>query len=107
VVAGLQSDVSRAAAQPLARVLSGNLEGGNLGVVQQVVLVPTLAGHLPGAVQNHAAHGRVGRADAMPRRASSRARCIHWRSSSGRRVMGGGTLQCKRERLRARGTFLA
>ena len=55
--------------QPFAGVLLGNFEGDNFGVVQQVVLVPALAGHLPGAVQNHAAHGGVGRADgdAAPR----------------------------------------
>ena len=40
VVAGLQRDVGRAA----ARAFTGCLEGGDFGVVEQVVLVPALAG---------------------------------------------------------------
>ena len=63
VVTRLQGDVGCAAAQPLAGVLRGNLEGSHLGVVHEVVLVPPFAGYLAGAIQNHAAHGRVGRGD--------------------------------------------
>jgi hypothetical protein len=39
-------------------------EGDDFGVVEQVVLVPALAGDLAGAVENDAADGGVGRGDA-------------------------------------------
>ncbi len=77
VVAGLQRHVGSAAAQPVARMLLRLIQRNNFRMIQQVVLVPALADHLPRAIQNHAPHGRVRRADtAIPRRASSSARCI-------------------------------
>jgi hypothetical protein len=65
VVAGLQRHIGRAA----ARSLGSSLERGDFGVVEQVVLVPALAGQFSGAIQNHAADGGVGRgnSDAAPR----------------------------------------
>ena len=62
VVAGFQSDVGCAAAETLPGVLRGYFEGDDFGVVEQIVLMPAFAGHLPCAVENHAAHGGVGRA---------------------------------------------
>jgi hypothetical protein len=63
VVARLQGDVGRAAAQAFASVLLGNFEGYDFSVVEKVVLVPALADNLARAVEDHAAHGGVGRAD--------------------------------------------
>jgi len=66
MVAGFQRDVGRSAADPLAGVLYGNFEGGDFRVVNQVVLVPSLANDLTRAVQDHAAHSRVRRAYGDP-----------------------------------------
>ena len=63
VVAGLQRYIGRAAEKAIAGVLGGYFEGNDFGVFHQVIFVPTLPGYLPGAVQNHTAHGGVWRAD--------------------------------------------
>ena len=62
--AGLKCHVSCAAAHAIGCVLLRFLESDDLGVVEQVVLVPALADDLAGAVQNHTAHGGIGRGDA-------------------------------------------
>ena len=63
-VAGLEGDVGRAALNAIGCVLLRLFEGDDFRVVEQVVLVPALADHLSGAVENHAAHSGVGRGDA-------------------------------------------
>jgi len=60
VVARLQVDVGGAAEQAIPCVLRGHFEGDHFGVIHQRVLMPALAGHLPRAIQNHAAHSGVG-----------------------------------------------
>ena len=46
VVARLQSDVSRAAFEPFARMLPGDAQGDGFGMVEQIIFVPALASHL-------------------------------------------------------------
>jgi hypothetical protein len=48
----------------VACVSCGLAESDDLGVVEEIVLVPALANDLAGAVENDAADGGVGRGDA-------------------------------------------
>jgi hypothetical protein len=48
----------------VAGVSRGLAKGDDLGVVEQIVLVPTLANDLAGAVENDAADGGIRRGDA-------------------------------------------
>ena len=59
MVAGLEGDVGCAA----AGAVTGDLEGGDFGVVAEVVLVPAFAGELAVAVEQDAADGGVGRGE--------------------------------------------
>ncbi len=63
MVAGLEVDVGRAAAETVAGVLLGDFEGDDFSVVDEVVFVPAFAGYLAGAVEDDAADGGVGRGD--------------------------------------------
>ena len=63
VIARLERDVGGAAAQAFPGVLRGDPERDDFGVVEQVVLMPAFAGHLAGAIEDHAADGGVGRRD--------------------------------------------
>jgi hypothetical protein len=76
MVARLQRHVGRAAAQTLTGVLLRDFESGDLGVVEQVVLVPALANHLPAQSRITQPTAGLGEVTPMPRRASSSARCI-------------------------------
>jgi len=75
VVARLQGDVGRAAAQPLAGVLCGNLEGNHLRVIDSRTRA-TLADDLTARSRITQPTAGLGELTAIPRRASSRARCI-------------------------------
>ena len=50
MVARLQRHIGRTAAQPLTGVLLRDFEGSDLGVVEQIVLVPALADDLSRAI---------------------------------------------------------
>jgi hypothetical protein len=84
VVAGLEGDVCGAAFEAVGCIGShpfseltnrrsfdfaqedgapSSLQGGDFGVVDEVVLVPAFAGDLPRAVEDDAAYGGVGRGD--------------------------------------------
>ena len=65
VVAGLESDVGGAAAEAVFFVvLCGVFEGGDFGVVEEVVFVPAFADEFAGAVEDDAAYSGVGRGEA-------------------------------------------
>jgi len=44
-------------------MLIGDFEGGDFGVINQIVFVPAFAGYLAGAIEDNAAYGGVGRGD--------------------------------------------
>jgi len=60
VIARFEGDIGGAAAKAFPGVLLCDPEGDDFGVIEQVVLMPALTGHLPGAIENHAAHGGIG-----------------------------------------------
>ncbi len=62
VVAGLEGYVSGAAVDGFSGLLRG-FEGGDFGVVEEVVLVPAFASELAGAVEEDAAYGGIGRGE--------------------------------------------
>jgi hypothetical protein len=62
VVAGLEGDVGGAAFDRVAGLLR-IFEGGDFGVVDEVVLVPAFAGELAGVVEEDAADGGIGRGE--------------------------------------------
>ncbi len=69
VIAGLKGDVGGAPSEAVLflireGVLFGFAERDDLGVVEQVVLVPAFANDLAGAIENDATHGGVWRGDA-------------------------------------------
>jgi hypothetical protein len=63
-VAGLEGDVGSATVDAVACVRCRLAEGDDLGVIEEIVLVPALSDDLAGAIENDAADGGVGRGDA-------------------------------------------
>ena len=63
VVAGLEGHVGCAAGQAVAGVLRSHTQRDHFRVVDQVIFVPAFACYLACAVEDDAAHGRVGRGD--------------------------------------------
>ena len=62
MVARLESDVSGAALEGVSGLL-GILQGGDFGVVAEIVLVPAFAGELIVFIEEDAADGGVGRGE--------------------------------------------
>ena len=63
VIAGLERNVRRASPKAFSGVLRSFIEGNDLGVVEQVVLVPALADDLAGTVEDDAANSGVWRGE--------------------------------------------
>ena len=104
--ARLERDVGRAAADAVGSVLLRLFQGDNLGVIEEIVLVPALADNLTGTVEDDTADGGVGRgdADAAARKLEGALHPVEVEIGRSAHVLARGTIKCTWRGRRGWGT---